>query len=101
MGGPRRSDDEVRRRRGLVNQLRQRGMKQKAIARKLGIPLRTIQRDYEAITNSLYERLKAQAEVVKNQLRGLSDDELITFMMGSPEERSELWEKIQARSSKK
>jgi hypothetical protein len=76
-------------------------VKQKAIARKLGIPLRTIQRDYEAITNSLYERLKAQAEVVKNQLKWLSDDELITFMMGSSEERHEMWEKIQTRGGKK
>ena len=85
----------------MVDQLRQRGVKQKAIARKLGIPLRTIQRDYEAITNSLYERLKAQAEMVKNQLKWLDNDELITFIMGSSEERSELWEKIQARSGKK
>ncbi len=91
MGGPRRSDDEVKRRRALVKNLRKRGMGQKAISEKLGVPLRTIQRDYEFLA-SLYW--------VDDYLGHLSDEELITFMMGSPEEQQELWEKIQIRRGK-
>ncbi len=92
MGGPRRSDDEVSRRRGLVSLLKDRGIKQKAISEKLGVPLRTIQRDYEAIASSLYERLKAQSEMVRDRLECFSDEELIKFMLGTPEERKALWE---------
>jgi hypothetical protein len=91
--GLRRPTKQIDLRRGIVLELRDRGIKQKKIARMLNIPVRTLQGDYAVFRNRDYESLMAREIDRRERLSVYTNEELVEFLTGSKEWIKELGER--------
>ena len=77
--GPRRPDRTVRTRREVVRELAKRRVKQKVIAQKLNVPLRTIQRDFAVIRS---EPESQRLRFIRKQWKKFEEERIIGLLGG-------------------